>query len=230
MIPAVSEVVWQPCYRLIPSRFPPVGLFDRVASPEDLEAVFAVEAMTNPRLRQEAGEISLVAPADRIAGPGTTPIMAAFTHLNPEGSRFSDGGWGVYYAGRSLDTGIAETRYHRERFLARTNEAPIEIDMRAYLADLRGVLNDIRGRRDLPDIYDPASYGASQALGSELRMAGSNGIVYESVRDRGGECVGVLRPPMLSNCVQGPHFGYVWDGHSIVTVYEKKLVRNYPVM
>lgn len=230
MIPATTEVAWQPCYRLIPSRFPPIGLFDRVARPEDLDAVFAIEAMTNPRLRQEAGEISLVAPQDRIAGPGATPIMAAFTHLNPEGSRFSDGNWGVYYAGRTLDTAIAESRYHRELFLARTNEAPIEIDMRAYLADLRGELHDIRGRRDLADIYDPNRYSASQALGRELKAAGSNGIVYDSVREPGGECVGVLRPPLLSNCVQGPHFGYVWDGHGIVTIYKKELVRNYPVV
>ncbi len=228
MIPAATEVAWQPCYRLIPSRFPPVGLFDRVARPGDLDAVFAIEAMTNPRLRQEAGEISLVAPQDRVSGPGATPIMAAFTHLNPEGSRFSDGNWGVYYAGRTLDTAIAETRYHRELFLARTNEAPIEIDMRAYLAGLRGELHDIRGRRDLVDIYDPNRYSASQALGRELKAAGSNGIVYDSVREPGGECAGVLRPPLLSNCVQGPHFGYVWDGRSIVTIYKKELVRNYP--
>src|SRR5205823_14207484 len=82
---------WRPSHRTVPSRFPPVGLFVRVAAPEDLEAVFALEAMTNDRLREEAGELPLVAKEDRISGPGTTPIMAAFTHLNPEGSRFSDG-------------------------------------------------------------------------------------------------------------------------------------------
>ena len=30
--------------------------------------------------------------------------MAAFTHLNPEGSRFSDGSYGVYYAAHTLAT------------------------------------------------------------------------------------------------------------------------------
>jgi hypothetical protein len=119
VIPAVSKVSWKPCYRLIPSHFPPIGVYDRVANPADLDAVFAVENLTNPRLRQEAGELSMVAPQDRVAGPGTTPIMAAFTHLNPDGSRFSDGSYGVYYAGQTLDTAIAETRYHRARFLAK---------------------------------------------------------------------------------------------------------------
>src|ERR1700674_2695284 len=80
---------WRPSHRLVPSRFPPVGLFDRVATLADLDAVFELDAMTNDRLRDEAGELSLVAKEDRVSGPGTTPIMAAFTHLNPEGSRFS---------------------------------------------------------------------------------------------------------------------------------------------
>ena len=219
----VTHVEWKPSYRIVPSRFPPIGLYDRIADPADLEAVFAVENLTNPRLRQEAGEISLVPPQDRLAGPGTTPIMAAFTHLNPEGSRFSDGAYGVYYASRALDTALAESRHHRERFLMRTREGPLELDMRTYLADLDGSLHDIRGRKDLRAVYDPSNYSAGQALGRELKAAGSIGIVYDSVRHPGGECAGVLRPPVLSPCIQGPHFAYVWDGSSITTVYEKKV-------
>lgn len=227
MTPPISRVEWRPCYRIVPSRFPPVGLYDRVADPADLDAVYAVENLTNPRLRQEAGEISLVPPEDRVSGPGTSPIMAAFTHLNPEGSRFSDGTYGVYYAALTIDTAIVETRYHREKFLARTSEDPIEVDMRTYLADLDVDLHDIRGRKDLPSVYDPDNYAAGQALGRELKATNSYGIVYDSVRDPAGKCVGVFRPPALSNCIQGPHFCYVWDGQRITTVYEKTLYAKY---
>ena len=222
MLPPVSRVAWKPCYRLVPSRFPPISLFDRVADPADLDAVFAVENLTNPRMRQEAGDISLVSLEDRISGPGTTPIMAAFTHLDPEGSRFSDGSYGVYYAARSLATAIAETRHSRARFLARTNEAPIEVDMRTYQADVKAELNDIRGRADLADVYHVDHYAAGQTLGRALKTNNSNGIAYDSVRHKGGACVGVFRPRLLSNCIQGPHFCYVWDGAQITTVYEKK--------
>ena len=90
-------------------RLPPVGLFDRAAAPDDLAIVFAIEALTNDRLRDEAGEISLAPVGDRISGPGTTPIMAAFTHLNPEGSPFTDGSYGAYNAANTIDTAIAET-------------------------------------------------------------------------------------------------------------------------
>ena len=223
MIPDISRVVWKPCYRLIPSRFPPIGVYDRVADPVDLEAVFAVENLTNPRLRQEAGDISLVPPEDRVSGPGTMPIMAAFTHLDPEGNRFSDGSYGVYYAANSLDAAISETRYSRQRFLSRTKEEPIEVDMRTYLADLDGDLHDIRDRSDLVDIYAPDNYAAGQALGRELKGINSYGIAYDSVRHAGGECVAVFRPRILSNCIQGTHFCYVWNGERIVEVYEKKL-------
>ena len=114
---STARILWTPCWRIIPSRFPPIQLFERVADLADLEAIIALEAMTNPRLRDEIGDIQLVPPEERIAGPGTSVIMAAFTHLNPAGSRFSDGSYGVYYAGMTLETAIRETTHHREAFM-----------------------------------------------------------------------------------------------------------------
>ena len=85
---STSRVRWKPCYRIVASRFPPISLFEDVADPADLEAVYLIEAMTNDRLREEVGDLTLVPPEDRISGPGTSAIMAAFTHLNPEGTLF----------------------------------------------------------------------------------------------------------------------------------------------
>jgi hypothetical protein len=219
----VTATSWAPCYRIIPSRFPPLGLFDKVTDPADLEAVFLIEAMTNDRLRDEAGDLALVPAEDRIAGPGTTPIMAAFTHLNPQGSRFSDGSFGVYYAALTIDTAIAETRHHRISFLAATDEPAQEIDMRVYAVELTAGLHDIRGHADThAHLYDPDNYGPSQGLATGLREAGSDGILYRSVRDPGGECAAAFRPRLLANCRQERHLCYVWDGETIGTVYEKK--------
>ncbi len=225
LIPPLGYVDWRPCWRLASSRFPPAGLFDRVAEPEDLEIVLAIESMTNDRLRDEAGEIALVHPEERVSGPGTTPIMAAFTHLNPVGSRFSDGTYGVYYAAKDIDTAIRETCFHTERFLAATEEPPIEIDMRSYASDLESEMHDIRGMQaSLPDIYapNPSHYGAAQCLARELRDTGSNGIAYSSVRNAEGECVAVFRPRILSPVRQGAHFCYMWDGEKIAEIYEKR--------
>lgn len=222
-----SEIRWRPCYRIIPSRFPPIDLFERVADPADLEAVIAVESMTNDRLRQEAGDIALVPPEDRLTGPGAGYIMAAFTRVSPAGARFTDGSYGAYYAARELETAIAETVYHRERFLAATREPPMTLDMRVLLADLRGALHDLRGaaaRR--PALYAPDDYAASQAFARALRERGSPGIVYDSVRRAGGQCAAVFRPPLLARCRQGRHLAYVWDGTAITDVYEKRRVRR----
>lgn len=214
---------WRPCYRIISSRFPPVGLFDAVADPADLEAVFQIEAMTNDRLRDEVGEIALVPLEDRVSGPGTTPIMAAFTHLNPEGDRFTNGSYGVFYASLTIETAIAETRHHRVRFLQATDEPAQELDMRVYAIDLDADLHDIRGMRDSHAAwYHPSSYAISQELAVKLRNDGSNGIAYMSVRHEGGECVAVFRARLLSNCRQERHLCYVWDGQAISTIYEKK--------
>ena len=147
MLPAripVAHTVWRPCYRLIPSRYPTVGLYDAIADPADLEVAFAIEALTNPRIRDEVGQLQLVPKDERVSGAGSTAIMAAFTHLNPDGSRFSDGSYGVYYAAHALDTAIAEVGHHRAVFLARTREPAIDIDMRVITATLDAELHDLR--------------------------------------------------------------------------------------
>ena len=91
----VASLAWTPAFRVIPTRFPAVNLFDRVASPEDFDALYALEAMTNDRVRTEVGDLDLVPREERRFGPGYGPIMAALTHLNLQGSRFSDGSYGV---------------------------------------------------------------------------------------------------------------------------------------
>ena len=217
---AVREVRWQPCFRIISSRFPPIHLFERVSDAEDWEALYWLESLTNPRLREEVGDIELVPREDRVFGPGTSVIMAAFTHLNPDGSRFADSTFGAFYASASLDTAIAETRYHREVFLRATREPPMELDMRTYISDIQASFHDIRGKRDpMSDIYDPDSYVASQKLARDLKAAGSNGIVFDSVRDAGGQCIAVYRPRLVQNCRQSTHLRYVWNGERISHVY-----------
>lgn len=222
--PPLSQVHWQPCWRLVPSRFPPVGLFDRVANSDDIEILAAIEGLTNDRLRNELGELPLVPEVERQFGPGTTPIMAAFTHINREGSRFSDGHYGVYYAANNVDTALAETGYHRARFLRRTQEPAIEIDMRSYACNIDVSLHDIRsGEADFSELYDADSYASSQTFATWLRNnVRSNGIVYNSVRHQGGECVALFRANIpQAPVVQGPHYCFVWDGTRISGSYKK---------
>ncbi|SAK76277.1 RES domain protein [Caballeronia glebae] len=220
-----SLLHWSPAYRVIPTRFPAVNLFDRVASPLDFEALYALEAMTNDRLRTEIGELDLVPAEERCFGPGCGPIMAAFTHLNPSGSRFSDGSYGVFYCARERQTAIAETRYHSGLFLAATNEAPLRQQMRLYTVMAHGDVVDLRGDAIAqagldPRILAPDDYGPGTALGRAVRAAGAPGIAYRSVRDPQGECLAALRTTMLRDCRHAAYLEYNWNGETIDYVFE----------
>ena len=212
---------WNPAHRVIPTRFPAIGLFDRVAGPEDFDALYALEAMTNDRIRDEVGDISLVPPEERLFGEGSSPIMAAFTHLNPQGSRFSDGSYGVFYCARKKETAIAETRYHQALFMGATSESPMRLQMRLYSVKAKGQVADLReASRTDPRIVDPDNYGYAQGIGRTLRNEGALGILYPSVRHAGGKCLVALKPSLLKNCVHAAYLEYNWNGREIDAVFE----------
>lgn len=220
--PALRRVRWQQACRIIPTRYPAISLFDRVADAADFDALYALEAMTNERLRDELGEIERVAPEDRVFGPGSGPIMAAFTHVNTLGSRFSDGGYGVFYAARERATAVAETRYHHARFLAATQQPPMHLPMRLYHVAIDARLHDLRPPDAAdPAVHDPDDYGAARALGRRLLQAGSGGVAYRSVRHPGGECAGLFRPRGASRCLHAAYLLYAWNGQGFTDVYEK---------
>jgi hypothetical protein len=221
--PPLVDVVGKQ-YRIVSSKYPPVPLFEGLVAPERIGAVFELEAMTNDRLREQVGQLHLVRPEDRVSAPGASVVMAAFTHVSARRqSRFSDGSYGVYYAGRNLDTAIGETRYHRERFLAATSEAPGEIDMQVYVGEVARRLHDLRGV-GYELVHDPDDWSAGQRYGRSLRAQGSWGVVYRSVRHPGGQCIGALRPPAVTIPQPSIHLGYVWDGERIAHVYHKRLI------
>lgn len=212
---------WNPAFRVIPTRFPAVNLFGRVAGTEDFEALYALEAMTNDRLRDEVGDISLVPAEERLFGPGSGPIMAAFTHLNPQGSRFGDGSHGVFYCGREKETAIAETRHHSALFMGATAEPPMRLQMRLYTVAAEGEAVDLRKAAQAdPRIVDPDDYGHAQSIGRKLRGEGAPGILYPSVRRPGGECLAALRPGILRDCLHAAYLEYNWNGRGIDAVFE----------
>ncbi|WP_417514613.1 RES family NAD+ phosphorylase [Marinobacter sp.] len=199
-------------YRIIPSHYPPIDLFERIYEPDEFELAFEIEGMTNPRLRDQAGDIELVQPDDRISGPGSTPVMASFTHLG-FGSRFADRHFGAYYAANTLEAAIRETVFHKEREMAAANEDSIALTMRAYVGKVALEMHDIRGP-EFADLHhpDPDDYALSQKFASRWRSKGSNGFLYKSVRHPGSECIAAFKPKAVSIPVQGAHLKYFWDG------------------
>ncbi len=220
--PLARRLRWQQACRIVPTRYPSVSLFDRVASAEDFDALYALEAMTNERARDDIGQIERVPRDQRLYGPGSGPIMAAFTHVNVLGSRFSSGAYGVFYAARERATAVAETRHHHGNFLAATSQGPMHLPMRLYHVAVDARLHDLRpaGAVDAA-VYDPVDYGAAQALGGRLHAAGSAGVAYRSVRHERGQCVGLFKPRGAIACLHAAFLLYAWDGQRSADVYEK---------
>jgi hypothetical protein len=210
----VSRVRWAHAYRVINSRYPPVDVFERVADPADWDSLMRLEELTNPRVREEWGEIALLPVGERVSGSGASWVMAAFTHIGHP-SRFSDGSYGVYYASAALETAIRETAFHFGRFLLAT------VEPRGTLLELRVLVStgvdkryhDVRMGH--PELHLRDDYGPSQAFAQRLRRAASNGIVYRSVRHPGGRCLAALRPKAIPLPLQASHLRYHFDGARI---------------
>lgn len=202
--------------RIVPSRFPPVQLWDRLSSREELNAVAAVESATNARLAENLGEITLVPKHDWIFGPGASPVMAAFCHPAPQGSRFSSGDYGVYYAADSVDAAATEVAYHRRRWFLDNRIPPRADTYRCYVGSVAKPLVDIREEPDPRVLHDPGSWRASRNFGVACRRDGRWGIHFDSVRFDGAECVALLRPPASSPVIQGCHLQMEWDGERIL--------------
>ncbi len=216
--PPVSRVGWKGAVRIIRSLYPPIDLFEDIADPADWPLLLSAEQKTNPRLMANIGNLDLVPPGRRVAGPGATYLMAPFTHVSPDRpSRFSAGRFGVLYVGDRFETALFETIHHHQRFMAATEEAPgWTSQFREIVMDVDAALHDLR--------RDPAKwaeslqlddYAPAQALGLRLREAGSDGVVYPSVRFPDGDCAGLFYPDCAANPVQARHLDYHWNGERV---------------
>lgn len=206
-----TRVRWRRTYRIIRSIHPPIDLFEDIADPRDWEALIAVEEKSNPRIRLEIGDLGKVPAARRISGPGASFVMAPFVHcstLRP--GRFSDGSYGIYYAGDSEDVALAETIHHHQKFMRATDEEPgWTADFRVLIGSVDRELDDVDA---VPGVLHPSDYTASQAEGRARRAAGSDGMVWSSVRMPGGRCIGIFWPDSIPIPVQGRHYSYHWNG------------------
>jgi hypothetical protein len=219
--PDQTKIIWPETWRIIASRFPPIQLFERVSdNPDAWETLAALEQATNPRFRDEVGEISLVPAGRRVAGTGATWVMAPFTHVNPKCSRFSNGTFGVYYTARDLITAIRETAYHFEKFALDSNDPPRREVMRVLLGKVANAFDGLDSVPHSKELLDPNSYAASQPFGAERRKVGSNGISYPSVRHAGGRCLAAFWPNVVSIPIQERHLQYDWDGKRVARYFD----------
>lgn len=205
----------QQAYRLVNSKFPPIDLFDDVANADEFEALYQIQALTNPRLLNQAGRLELIAVGQIPFGiTGCSYATAPFTHVNAEGSRFSDGSYGVLYLADTLDTALAEVRYHQNAYWSKVQGLNYE---RFVFRGLSCVFNETGMLDAAPvpmsdPIYHPDDYSHGHLLGRELRDKGHKGLRYQSVRAPGQLCWALMTPRPVSSIIQTAHYEMIWNG------------------
>ncbi|WP_430520607.1 RES family NAD+ phosphorylase [Aliivibrio sp.] len=184
-------------HRLISTKYPPIALFDDVASPEEFDMLYAIQSLTNPRLFD---------------------AVAPFTHINPNGGRFNDGLFGALYIASTDQTAAIEVKYHQQkywqnieglaydRFLFR-NLLITHKPSPVYVVDS----NDA-------EILNPDNYSASQQLARNLKKESYQAVEYSSVRSENGICWALFTPKPVCDVVQSYLLEMIWDGDKIAEV------------
>jgi len=215
---ATTRIRWRKAWRIIASRYPPINLFERLSNdPAAWEVLIELEQATNPRVRDQVGDISLVPTSRRVIGNNASWVMAPFTHLNRKGSRFSNGSYGVYYAAQQLETAIRETAYHFGRFASDSHDTARHEYMRVLVGSIDHSFDEILSlpARDRAAILNPNSYAVSQPFGLSRRESDSDGVSYPSVRHPGGSCIAAFWPDVVGIPIQERHLQYEWDGTAV---------------
>jgi RES domain-containing protein len=215
-VPALTPLRQFDTCRLIPSRF--VDKEDSVLGviAEDdahLADLFDLDNATNARLLGEHGRLPGIGVDELVFGvPNFRIINAAFTYARPEGSRFNDSERGAWYCAFDIETALAEVIFHKTveyQEIARFDDS---VSYQNLLADFNGEFHDLRSDAQFAKCLDPASYIPSQKLAARLLDQGSMGIVYPSVRRRGGTNLACFRPALVGNARRGAAYALTWSG------------------
>src|SRR5450830_973782 len=202
-------------YRLVNSKFPPIALFDDVADADEFEVLYQIQALTNPRLQNELGRLELIARGEIPFGiPGCGYATAPFTHVNPAGSRFSDGSFGVLYLAETMETALAEVRHHQNSYWSKVRGLNYE---RFVFRGLSCQFTDaaMKDAASIPladPIYDPDDYTYAHALGRAIKGERYPGLRYPSVRHPGNHCWALMTPRPVSSILQTAHYEMIWNG------------------
>ena len=205
----------------------PEGMLYRVTMPAAaalLNGLFGAQAWLalqllvalNPSAYTGVGGVGLVRSSEVPTGDGAGWILAPFVRAPglDNGSRFSDGSYGVWYGADSVPTAQAEVGYHLARWLAKTQATPDRLERSVVVAyaDPARPLIDLRAPGAAPrDVLHPDHYAAARAFGATCRRADFWGLLWPSVRAE-GVSAGIFRPRALQQAHAMRTCHATWDG------------------
>jgi RES domain-containing protein len=212
LTPPVREFRRRGMHRLIPSRYSESGtVLEEVATNDAMLADAArLDAATNERIHGELNGLSGISQFELVYGiPNAHIIRAAFLHPGPFGSRFNDTTRGAWYAAQKVETSIAEVAYHKSKRLSEmvVPELPRgrpDVEVSSYddwQADFQAPFHALEPAESFAEYLQPEPvpqcYMPSQLMARQLLSRQSNGILYPSVRHKGGTCLACFRPALV---------------------------------
>ena len=182
-----------------------------------LNDLVEIEGATSGRLNAEKRGADAIDSREFVAGVSHARfINAAFSYWRPrELNRFNGPGRGAWYAAFCTDTCVAEVAFHMARELQRINDFNAIVEYAEMCASFAGEFVDLRGVAPAPGCMDPdpaIGYPQGNIVADATRAAGHNGIIYPSVRHRGGTCFVALRPQAVQSVAQGRVMRLAWTG------------------
>lgn len=183
---------------------------------DELGLLAEIEGATSARLIAEERGLGALAASELVHGvPHAHFINASFAYAKPrQPMRFSPANRGAWYAALEVETSIAEVGYHLTKALDDAGDFHAVVEYAEMLASMSGLFVDLRPVPDHSSLSpDPAiGYPAGNAVAALARAQGHNGIIYPSVRHRGGTCIAALWPNVVQSVVQGALHRLTWSG------------------
>jgi hypothetical protein len=204
----------QDCCQLIPSRFPPVDVYERLELPELRAAALELEQHTNPRLAAMKHIETPSKPGDKAAHQFQNWNHAPFVYKNPEGSHFLGPAYGVAEMAVDLTAALLFAVQRREEFFGRTNEGAMGQDMRVLCRRVTGTFTDLTA-------LDPALAQAERwKIGQKLYNDGATGVIHRRPAFAEHRFLSVFDGTALGRALQGAHYRFVWDGKTVKSIYD----------
>lgn len=212
-LPPTALVRRNDTHRFIASKHGQSVLARIADSSRHLDDIFKLDIATNERTLVEGGIPGGIDVHELVFGiPYYHIVNAAFTHPHPLGSRFNGPDRGAWYCGFEIETAMAEIAFHKTIDLLEVGVLEDDVTYDDYTADFSAEFHDVRGGKRFVRFLDPESYIASQQLAETLLEAGSLGIIYPSVRNRGGTCIACFRPALVMNVTRHASYRFRWSG------------------
>jgi hypothetical protein len=222
--PPLTALRWDDTHRLIPDAYAhsSTRVLSALAAADDVPLLEALAQATSRRVLAQQGAVPSGIHIDELVFgvPEWEVVNAAFCYPHPQGSRFNGPDRGAWYAGKEVETALAEVAFHRTVELTETDFFDIELHYMDFVADIHGTFHDLRTPSDrrARACLDPDSYERSQALALDLVESGSLGVVYPAVRHREGEAVACFRPATVGHVRRGASYRFKWNRDRVAVV------------